>query len=182
MASASGETGIVAMVREENMFSEQQALAEIDGRNRLREEAGLPLLSAENELKRLEKVADRGTFKPHAVILTERTVPEPIFVAAFMGVDRLLRIDFDLSLPRASFVRQALDGISGKLGTDGKVPSFGFPVGFVINYAPNRAIRFNVQGRAQELLPRAYCAGSAVLSVKGREIPDGLLAPAGVRS
>jgi hypothetical protein len=176
MASASGETGIVAVRWGENMFSEQQALADIDERNRLRDEAGLPLVSVEDELRRLRKVTDRGTFKPHAMVLTERTVPQQIFVAAFVGVNRLLRIDFELSLPRASFVRQAVNGISGKLGTDGMIPAFGFPVGFIVNYAANRAIQFDLQGRALELLPKAYDPGRAELSVNGRRVPDGLVA------
>ena len=30
----------------------------------------------------------RGNFRPHAIILTERTVPSPIFVAAIIGVDK----------------------------------------------------------------------------------------------
>ena len=34
-------------------------------------------------------------FCPHAIILTERTVPSPIFVAAIIGVEKLLRIDLD---------------------------------------------------------------------------------------
>jgi hypothetical protein len=38
-----------------------------------------------------EDAAWRAAFKPHAVILTERSVPQPIFVAAVIGVDRLLR-------------------------------------------------------------------------------------------
>ena len=35
----------------------------------------------------------RDNFQPHAVILTERTRREPIFVAATIGSARLLRID-----------------------------------------------------------------------------------------
>jgi hypothetical protein len=38
----------------------------------------------------------RENFRPHAVILTERTVPSPIFVAAIIGVENLLRIDLTL--------------------------------------------------------------------------------------
>ena len=34
-------------------------------------------------------------FCPHAIILTEQTVPSPIFVAAMIGVEKLLRIDLD---------------------------------------------------------------------------------------
>jgi hypothetical protein len=39
----------------------------------------------------------RDNFQPHAVILSERTRPEPIFAAAIMGAARLLRVDFDLT-------------------------------------------------------------------------------------
>jgi hypothetical protein len=42
-----------------------------------------------------EDAAWRTSFKPHAIILTERQRPEPIFVAALIGVERLLRVDFN---------------------------------------------------------------------------------------
>ena len=45
----------------------------------------------------------RAAFRPHAIILTERTVPQPFFVAAFIGIERLLRIDFDLALAPVSY-------------------------------------------------------------------------------
>jgi hypothetical protein len=51
----------------------------------------------------------RENFRPHAIILTERTVPSPIFVAAIIGVEKLLRIDLDPTQGPVSFVRQVLD-------------------------------------------------------------------------
>ena len=51
----------------------------------------------------------RENFRPHAVILTEKTVPSPIFVAAMIGVEKLLRIDLDATQGPVSFVRQVLD-------------------------------------------------------------------------
>jgi hypothetical protein len=53
----------------------------------------------------------RAAFRPHAIILTERIVPQPLFVAAFIGIERLLRIDFDLALRPVSFTNQALAGV-----------------------------------------------------------------------
>jgi hypothetical protein len=32
----------------------------------------------------------RDNFQPHAIILTERTRPEPIFVAAIIGAERVI--------------------------------------------------------------------------------------------
>ena len=51
----------------------------------------------------------RENFCPHAIILTERTVPSPIFVAAMIGVEKLLCIDLDATQGPVSFVRQVLD-------------------------------------------------------------------------
>jgi len=42
----------------------------------------------------------RENFRPHAIILTQRTVPSPIFVAAIIGVEKLLRIDLDATQGR----------------------------------------------------------------------------------
>ena len=49
-------------------------------------------------------------FRPHAIILTERTVPQPIFVAAIIGVERLLRVDFNLDGKRASYIKKSQEG------------------------------------------------------------------------
>jgi hypothetical protein len=38
--------------------------------------------------------------RPHGIILTEKTVPSPIFVAAMIGVEKLLRIDLDATQGR----------------------------------------------------------------------------------
>jgi hypothetical protein len=51
----------------------------------------------------------RENFRPHVIILTESTVPSPIFVAAIIGVEKLLRIDLDATQGPVSFVRQVLN-------------------------------------------------------------------------
>ena len=132
---------------------------------------------AEIERARAEKAeADwRAAFLPHAIVLTDRSTPQPIFVAAVIGVDRLLRINFDLTAGRASFVNQALNGIPTKLGNDGKIPAFGSPVGIAVNYSPDRAVRFDLTGKALEVLPRAERPGRAEFRVGGKPIPPILL-------
>jgi hypothetical protein len=116
-------------------------------------------------------------FLPHAIILTERKRPEPIFVAAIIGVDRILRIDFDLSVPQASFVAQALAGLRARVRSWNRnadpamllesyqLPAFGRPKGFVINYDTVRAVRFDLTGKAQALLPKAHCIGRAKIEL-----------------
>jgi hypothetical protein len=107
----------------------------------------------------------RENFRPHAIILTERTVPSPIFVAAMIGVEKLLRIDLDATQGPVSFVRQTLDRLPER------VPAFGKPTGFVINYSPGKAVRFDLNGQPIAILDEAVRPGTAALLLGGRPIP-----------
>jgi hypothetical protein len=108
----------------------------------------------------------RENFRPHAIILTERTVPSPIFVAAIIGVEKLLRIDLDATQGPVSFVKQVLDRLP-----EG-VPAFGKTAGFVINYSPDKAVRFDPNGQPIAILDKAVRPGTAVLFLLGgRPIP-----------
>ena len=103
-----------------------------------------------------------AAFRPHAIIATDRSVPSPIFVAALVGVEKILRIDFDTSLPEATFVQQAL----------AKLPeqtiAFGRPIGVTVNYAPDRAVRYDLKGDPIETFTAAIRCGKAYLTV----LPD----------
>jgi hypothetical protein len=126
-------------------------------------------LAAKHEAEARDKIW-RENFCPHAVILTERTVPSPIFVAAMIGVEKLLRIDIDLTQGPVSFVRQVLDRLPER------VPAFGNPVGFVINYSPDKAVRFDPNGQPIAILDKAVRPGTAVLlRLGGRPIPAEVL-------
>jgi hypothetical protein len=106
----------------------------------------------------------RKNFRSHAIILTERTVPSPIFVAALIGVEKLLQIDLDATQGPVSFVRQVLDRLP-----EG-VPAFGKPIGFVINYSPDKAVRFDPNAQPIAILDKAVRPGTAVLRLGGRRI------------
>jgi hypothetical protein len=109
----------------------------------------------------------RENFRPHGIVLTEKTVPSPIFVAALIGVEKLLRIDLDATQGPVSFVRQVLDHLPEE------VPAFGKPIGFVINYSPDKAVRFDRNGQPIAILDKAVRPGTAVLRLGGRPIAAG---------
>ena len=111
----------------------------------------------------------RENFCPHAIILTEHTVPSPIFVAAMIGVEKLLRIDLDATQGPMSLVRQVLDRLPER------VPAFGKAIGFVINYSPDKAVRFDRNGQPIAILDKAVRPGTAVLRLGGRPIPAEVL-------
>jgi hypothetical protein len=128
-------------------------------------------------LRECAEAAWRAEFRPHAIIITERSRPEPIFVVAFIGVDVLLRVDFDLTAAPVTFIKQSLDGLRKKLARwRGSLPAFGRPVGFIVNYCPDCAVRFDLEGNPVELFDRAYRPGEATLSIGGRAMSHAELA------
>jgi hypothetical protein len=81
------------------------------------------------------------------------------------GIEKLLRIDLDAAQGPVSFVRQVLDRLP-----EG-VPAFGKSIGFVINYSPDKAVRFDSNGQPIAMLDKAARPGTAVLRLGGRPIP-----------
>jgi hypothetical protein len=127
------------------------------------------------------ETAWRAAFKPHAIILTERIVPQPIYVASIVGVERLLRMDFNIALPPVSYAAQALAGIRRRLSEfrieSGSIPdalpAFGRPIGVIVNYTPDNAIRFDLHGNALEILPCAHRLAECHIAIRDRPLPLG---------
>ena len=119
-----------------------------------------------------EEAAWRSAFVPHAVILTERRIPQPIHVAAILGVNRLLRVEFDLTAGEDSFLEQAIKGIGQKLDWTRRIPAFGKPTGIVVNYTPDHAVEFDLQGKPVMTYDHAYRPGKASLSIRRRPMSE----------
>ena len=133
--------------------------------------------STKRQIHEAKEAAWRAAFVPHGVVLAERDFPQPLFAALFIGIDRLLRVDFNLSESPVTFVKQALDGVRDKLAEWkwDRIPTFGKPVGIVINYSPDSAVRFDLDGNAIEVFDGAYRLGEAKLSISGRPVSRGEL-------
>jgi hypothetical protein len=131
------------------------------------------------QLHEAHEAAWRAAFKPHAIILTERKIPQPIFVAAMIGVDELLRIDFPPFAAAEMYPDLAIEGIRLKLARWNRdfnrrkglgsyqLPAFGRPIGFVVNYSPDQATSFDLGGNVVEVLSKAHRIGHD----KGGSIP-----------
>ncbi len=140
--------------------------------------------ATQQQIYEANEAAWRAAFKPHAVILTEKDRPEQIFIAAIIGVDRLLRVDLDPTEGEVTYIDQALTGIRQKLARwnskvnvasvglgDLPLPTFGRPVGVIVNYTPDRAVRFDLSGQPIEVLDRAHRLGEAQFFFKGMSRP-----------
>ena len=56
------------------------------------------------------------------------------------------------------------------------VPFFGPTRGFIVNYTPDHAVRFDLDGNPVECFERAYVPGDVELFLRGRKIPTGTFA------
>lgn len=118
-------------------------------------------------LKEMDEAEWRAGFVPHAVVLTERKIPQPIFVVAIVGVERLLKASFDLSAPEHEIPARALAAVRKHLAQwSYPIPSFGKPTGYVVNYTPDRAERYALDGTLVERLPRAVRLGNASIRIR----------------
>ena len=113
------------------------------------------------------EAAYREAFQPHGVILTALSVPSPIHVAALLGGVRLLHIPLDTDAPPDTFSQQARQ----RLPPDGGVPGFGWIVGYVVNYSPDEAVQFDLEGHEVARFGRAIRLGQTTVRIGGRTVP-----------
>ena len=123
------------------------------------------------EVTRAEQIttvdADYGeSFKPHAVILTERWRPSPIFIYAMTGGARHRIISFSENSGPNTYAVQAREALPET------VLCLGRTTGYVVNYSPDFALRFNKEGRLEEELDRALCVEPASASIGGRRVDE----------
>jgi hypothetical protein len=114
------------------------------------------------------EAAWRAAFKPSAYLLGTERRPSQIFIFGITGgPERWLRIPLDLTRPPVTFAAQALAVVE----KTPEVPFFGPTTGFIINYTPDHAVRFNLNGAAVELLKRAYSPGQVELFIGRKRLP-----------
>lgn len=123
-----------------------------------------------------EETEWRAAFRPHAIILTERTVPTQITICGLTGgAERWLMIRFDRSTPPLTYTRQALNAVAEKapLQSDGNrhVSFFGAAIGLIVNYSPDRAVRHDLEGTPMEVLDKAYRPGEVRLWLGHKPVP-----------
>jgi hypothetical protein len=114
----------------------------------------------------------RDAFRPHGIIVCERSIPQPIWLASVLGVDRILRIDFAEGSAPVTYAMQARDGLDTRLRRWGSssLPAFARPQGVVVNYAYDKAVEFDVEGKPLRVLDEALRTSVSTLSLGGRSI------------
>jgi hypothetical protein len=110
----------------------------------------------------------RASFEPHGYLLGTSDRPSQIFIFGLTGgPERWLKIPLDLSQPPLSYTAQALSVVR----RTPLVKFFGPTTGFIVNYTPDHAVRFDLDGRPVETLTRAHRPGEVTLYLSGRPFP-----------
>lgn len=110
------------------------------------------------------EAAWRTAFVPHAVLVTQNRRPSQLVIAALAGAEGKMSIELPPSLPKLSWPKHVV-----QLLPKG-VPGFGFVTGFVINYSPDQAVRFDLDGKPLAALPAAYRPVEFRLSRQAQEL------------
>jgi hypothetical protein len=109
-----------------------------------------------------QDAAWRTSFKPHAYLLGTETRPSSIAMFGFSGgPERWLRIPLDWSQPTLTYAAQALAVVR----QTPVVMFFGPTTGFIVNYTPDVAVRFDLDGDPVEVLSGAYFPGEVELQI-----------------
>jgi hypothetical protein len=120
----------------------------------------------ERKMWEAEDAAWRAEFVPHAIILTEHERPTSITLAAFTAADRHLIVNFEPDSSRITYVAQALRAARQR----SPIRFYGNAVGVVVNYGPDTAVRFDLDGTPQEILTAAYRPGQLTFAIRGRPV------------
>jgi hypothetical protein len=122
---------------------------------------GKQIAAAERE------IAWRGSFKPQAYLCGTQARPSSITMYALSGgPERWLKIPLDCSRPPVTYATQALVVVHNTP----TVPFFGPTTGFIVNYTPDCAVKFDVNGDPVEILGRAYCPTQVELKIGGHRM------------
>jgi hypothetical protein len=130
------------------------------------------ILATRLAIEREAEQSYRVSFQPHGIVVCERTIPEPIWLAAVIGVERILRLDLTEGSPPVTYVQQALDGLETRLQrwSSSSLPAFGSPRSVVVNYAYDKAVEFDLDGTPLRVFDEAVRTGVSTLALSGRPL------------
>jgi hypothetical protein len=104
----------------------------------------------------------RKSFKPHGYLCGTEARPSSVTLYGLSGgPERWLKIPLDCSRPPLTYAAQAL-AIVRKTPV---VHFFGPTTGFIVNYTPDYAVRFDLEGIPIERFPAAHSPGRIELQI-----------------
>ena len=111
----------------------------------------------------------RESFKPHAYLVGSPKSSVANHVLRYHRWCRAIRskIPLDLSHPPVTYAVQAHEFVAKTLF----VPYHGRTTGFIVNYTPDSAVRFDLDGNPVEHFNRAYIPGQVGVFIGKQKLP-----------
>jgi hypothetical protein len=111
------------------------------------------------------EAAWRSNFVPHALAITANNGrPRQITMAAICNAGRHVRIDFPETLPASDFKQYAFDELTNRTPD---IAKFFYELqGLLINYSPDKSIKFNLDQQVVEESTRAIKAGQLSFTIR----------------
>jgi hypothetical protein len=127
------------------------------------------IIAENNRLAEAEREAAwRASFKPHAYLTSSEDRPSQItFYGMTGGPERWLKIPLDVWQSPVAYAVQAREFVA----KTPEVPFFGKTTGFIVNYTPDSAVRFDVDGNPVEHFDRAYIPGQVEVFIGKQKLP-----------
>jgi len=123
---------------------------------------------AERIAEQEAEAAWRASFEPCAYFVGTAEKPSSICIYGISGgAERWLKIPINISKPPVTFAAQALNLVR----ETSSVSFWGRTTGFIVNYTPDFAVRFDINGIPVEVLDHAYRPAEVTLQIGGKEIP-----------
>ena len=128
-----------------------------------------------------QDAAWRASFEPYGVLLTKNTGRPTcsLFIFALSGEGNKLAWGFEEGSAPDTFVEQSLRRLPKA------VMGLGATTGFVVNYTPDKVIRYDTEGRRVEELPEVVEAPCSGIVVGGKRVDSrtlaGLFGPVEIR-
>jgi hypothetical protein len=110
----------------------------------------------------------RKSFKPHAYLVGSQNRPSQItFYGMTGGPERWLKIPLDFSQSPVTYAVQAHEFVA----KTPFVPYHGRTTGYIVNYTPDRAVRFDLDGNPVEHFDRAYTPDQVEVFIGKQKLP-----------
>ncbi len=119
----------------------------------------------------------RAEFRPHLWVIHERSVPSPIFVVAFCGVDRFLRADLpegivNLSRPEQLRVIKEVAQSHYKEKEGSAIP-FGKILGYLYRYTYDASLKLTIEGEVVGEVQGAPSVGRVSITIGNKTLQGG---------
>lgn len=127
---------------------------------------------AEEEARYESRISE--TWHPSAMLVTENRIPQPMFVAGFIGMDKLTLLgDLPENITRGERVALAMERAKARVARWGgeRIPAFGRVLGVRVEHLVGDVAFYDLKGREAPRVEEYWLTGSPHRTGEPRRLP-----------